>query len=161
MPTCARLSASSRHRLALFAACLVAAAPARAQEGATAATDTTSVVAARDIPRGVALESADISAPAGEAGPVGWIARRVIHAGEALRQPAVAPPPLIRRGSTVEYLVERAGIQLALRGTALTAGALGDTLFVRLDARRRVRGVVTGPGTVADAATATRPPLRP
>ena len=37
---------------------------------------------------------------------VGWVTRRVIHAGEALKEPAVAPPQLVRAGAEVTVRAE-------------------------------------------------------
>jgi flagella basal body P-ring formation protein FlgA len=86
----------------------------------------------------------------------GWVARRVIQPGEPLRPPAVAPAPMILSGRAVRYSVERAGIQLVLAATSLSAGALGDTIPVRLDARRRVLAIVSGPGHVVALPESTR-----
>ncbi len=122
--------------------------------------DTTSAVAARRIARGATLSEGDfVAAPGtGSRNPVapGWIARRVIQPGEALRPPAVAPAAVIQSGRAVRYTVERAGIQLVLSATSLSAGALGDTIPVRLDARRRVLAIVSGPGNVVTLPESTR-----
>jgi flagella basal body P-ring formation protein FlgA len=78
----------------------------------------------------------------------GWVTRRVIQAGEVLRAPAVAPRPLVAAGQQVRFTVQHDGLALTLDGTAPVAGALGDTIPVRLGARRRLRGIVTGPAHV-------------
>ena len=114
----------------------------------------TRLIAARRINRGAVITAEDV---AGQGAPVdGWIARRVIQQGEALAAPAVSPPPLVRSRQDVSLLVSRGTITLSIPGSALADASLGDTILVRLDARRRVRGVVSGPGRVV----ATVPPSR-
>ncbi len=119
-------------------------------------------VAARRIPRGTVLRAADMNiarVPARvdargvvhvETTPVipGWIARRVIQRGEVLRAPAVAPAPLVAAGQAVQFTYQQDGLELTLDGVAPVAGSLGDTIPVRLGARRRVTGVVAGPARV-------------
>ena len=119
-------------------------------------------VAARRIPRGTVLRAADMTiarVPArvdargvvhADTTPVipGWIARRVIQRGEVLRAPAVAPAPLVAAGQAVQFTYQQDGLELTLDGGAPVAGSLGDTIPVRLGARRRVTGVVAGPARV-------------
>lgn len=119
-------------------------------------------VAARRIPRGTVLRAADMTiarvpARVGARGGVhadttpvipGWIARRVIQRGEVLRAPAVAPAPLVAAGQAVQFTYQQDGLELTLDGVAPVAGSLGDTIPVRLGARRRVTGVVAGPARV-------------
>lgn len=119
-------------------------------------------VAARRIARGTVLRAADMTIarmPArvdargvvhADTTPVipGWIARRVIQRGEVLRPPAVAPAPLVAAGQTVQFTYQQDGLELTLDGVAPVAGSLGDTIPVRLGARRRVTGVVAGPARV-------------
>jgi flagella basal body P-ring formation protein FlgA len=103
--------------------------------------------AARRIARGAVLTAADVRQVAGDTTrAVGLVARRVIQAGEPLVAPAVMPAPAIRSGDTVQVHLEAAGIELALRGTALADASSGDTILVRLDARRRIRAVVRRAG---------------
>ncbi len=132
-----------------------------AQEAAPASPAVDSVdvaVAARPIARGAALTAGDITVMrvaqrgrlARRATPVapGWVARRIIRAGEVLRTPAVAPAPLVAAGQAVQYTYQQDGLELTLDGLAPVAGSLGDTIPVRLGARRRVTGVVAGPAHV-------------
>ena len=109
-----------------------------------------SQVAARDIARGTVLSAEDIvtADTARTAVVPGWITRRKITAGETLRSPAVAPPDVVQAGTTVRFRMKRGDVSLLFKGTAISSGALGDTVFVRLDTRMRFRGVVTGPGFV-------------
>ena len=114
-------------------------------------------VAARALPRGTVLTAGDIaSAPAPSLGAVpaespvaaGWVTRRMVRAGEALRAPAVAPAPLFAANHPVRFVVKRAGFQMSIDGVALVAASLGDTVPVRLGAKRRMTGVVSGPDEV-------------
>lgn len=111
-------------------------------------------VAARDLARGVVLGTDDIAftgtRPANASGNerVGWVTRRVIAAGEALRQPAVAPPELVRSGETVDVVWSDGSIEVRARGQATRSGGMGDRISVRIDQRRRLEGMVAGPGLV-------------
>lgn len=102
-------------------------------------------VAARRIARGSVLTEADIS---GQPVVNGWIARRVIQPGERLQPPAVAPAPIVRMRQQVSVLVSSQPVTLTLPGVSLGEGSLGDTILVRLDAKRRLPGVISGPGRV-------------
>jgi flagella basal body P-ring formation protein FlgA len=119
-------------------------------------------VAARVITRGSILSSEDISIGPDTVDrtsrPVepGWVARRRIQPGEPLRPPTVAPAPLVRSGQPVQFAVDYHGIRLTLPSKALSSGALGDTILVRLDSRRRFRAVVTGPGFAVATSDPTR-----
>jgi flagella basal body P-ring formation protein FlgA len=120
------------------------------------------MVATRRLPRGTVLRATDL-APARVPARVdahgrahadsclvapGWVARRVIQPGEVLRPPAVAPAALVAAGQAVRYTFRHDGLELTLDGVAPVGGALGDTIPVRLGARRRVTGVVAGPAHV-------------
>lgn len=116
------------------------------------------VVATRRLPRGTVLTPRDLAPARRAVGGIlrssytpaapGWVTRRVIQAGEVLRAPAVAPAPLVAAGQPVRFTLYQDGLALTLDGTAPVAGALGDTIPVRLGARRQLRGVVTGPAQV-------------
>ncbi|MEO7966238.1 MAG: flagella basal body P-ring formation protein FlgA, partial [Gemmatimonadaceae bacterium] len=111
-------------------------------------------VAARQLPRGTVLTDRDmVVAPdspsvtvalSGTPVSVGWVTRRLVRVGEALRAPAVAPAPLFSAHHPVRFVVKRAGIQMSIDGVALIAASLGDTIPVRLGAKRRMMGVVSG-----------------
>lgn len=126
------------------AALAIAASPARAQRAAP--------VAARDIPRGTELTAADIAADSGSANAplslIGWVARRVIHEGEALREPAIDSPRLVRAGADVTVRAELGGVVVTRPGTALMAGSLGERVRVRIDSEHFVTGIVAAPATV-------------
>ncbi|HEY8312073.1 MAG TPA: flagellar basal body P-ring formation chaperone FlgA [Gemmatimonadaceae bacterium] len=115
-------------------------------------------VAARDLMRGAVLSSGDIkwadttlsdgTVPEAAKVAPGWVARRVIHAGEILQEPGVAQPDLIRAGDDVDVVYSTAGVAIKVRGTAIGRGAKGDEVYVRLDNRRRLHGIIAGPNTV-------------
>lgn len=106
--------------------------------------------AARDIPRGTELAADDIApAPsAASASRVGWVARRLIRAGEALSEPSVAPPRIVRAGTDVTVRAESGGVVVTRPGTALTSGSLGERVRVRIDPQHIVTGIVAAPATV-------------
>ena len=78
----------------------------------------------------------------------GWITRRVVLAGEVLRPPAVAPAPLVVAGQIVQFTYVQDDLRLTLSGVATAAASLGETVDVRLGAKRRVAGIVSGPARV-------------
>jgi flagella basal body P-ring formation protein FlgA len=138
---------------------LALAAPAPGADRAAVAPDT-QYVAAHDLPRGVALAAGDIdtvvtagssiarrSTPDARPSP-GWITHRVIRAGEPLRAPAVAPPPLLARGARVTVVWETGALRVTRDGVALGAADSGEVVQVRVDAARRVTGRATAPGVV-------------
>jgi flagella basal body P-ring formation protein FlgA len=115
-------------------------------------------IATRRLPRGTVLAKSDMAlVRVLNWGPpsrtiarcdAGWITRRVILPDEVLREPAVAPPPLVAPGQTVEYVVATAGVQLTIRGVAMGSAYLGDRVWVRLGTARRALGIVTGKARV-------------
>lgn len=125
----------------------------------------TIVVAARELPRGTVLRAADIELlvtdgenatstaaisanSANDLPSAGWVVRRLVHKGEPLRAPAVAPPVLISAGSPVSLVWEVGELRVTRTGTAVGAAYAGETVTVRVDARRRFTGIATAPGTV-------------
>ena len=145
------MSVRIRVREVLAAATLVAGVGAVAPDMAGA-----QATAARDLPRGAILTPDDI-VWAGDSGAVGarsdsvgegWITRRVIPAGEPLRAPAVAPPSWVNRGEPVHVLYRVGSAEARIRGTAMGTAVEGERVLVRIDARRRVEGVVVAPGLV-------------
>lgn len=113
-------------------------------------------VAAHDLARGAVLAADDIAwtdSVAGRFGArdsvrAGWVTHRNIRAGEVLEAPAVSPPDLVTSGDVVNVIYTAPGIALTLRGTVVGSGTKGDEVYVRLDNRRRLRGVVTAANTV-------------
>jgi flagella basal body P-ring formation protein FlgA len=78
----------------------------------------------------------------------GWVTKRVIAEGEPLREPAVAPPALIKSGDVVQLVWTDGAIQLRLTGRAMNAATAGGRVTVRVDTERRFEGVATAPGQV-------------
>jgi flagella basal body P-ring formation protein FlgA len=130
---------------------LATAVPSAKAQASVATRAPVAPLASRDLGRGHVLAASDIRADALAAPDpqvVGWITRRVIRAGEPLRAPAIAPPPLVRAGTPVTVQFVAAGVTVAREGTALMTGAFGDHVHVRLDEQRSLNGVVAGPSTV-------------
>lgn len=144
-----RLASSSRVRRAAFALVVAPFSAAAAQSGTPRA--------AHAIARGAILSAADIAAgaaeparalalrPAGVVAP-GWVARRIIAAGEPLVPPAVAPPPVVHAGDSVSVSWNGEQVRLVARGTAARSAAVGERLVVLLDGGRRVEAIATADG---------------
>lgn len=108
-----------------------------------------SLLAAREIPRGATIEAADIVAEGTEANTVvGWVAKRLIRAGEALRAPAIAPAELVRSGDTVQLVWRDGNLEIRMTGRAMGSAAAGERVIVRVDTRRRFEGIAEAPGVV-------------
>jgi flagella basal body P-ring formation protein FlgA len=143
-----------KHNAAFLAALMCVTHGARAQS----AHSTRVPVAARDLARGNVLSASDIAwadtTLAGTTPPdasrvtPGWVARRAIRAGEVLREPSVSRQDLVTTGSAVDVIYTTPGVTIKVRGTAIGNGAEGDEVFVKLDNRKRLRGVVAGANTV-------------
>lgn len=150
---------------AFLAALLYAVNPAKAQQ-TTQAVAHRIAVASHDLPRGAVLSAADISwtddtaaiasgrtftrSKTGKVSAVapGWVTRRPIRAGEPLAEPGVSRPDLVTSGDAVDVVYHDEGITIKLRGTAIGSGAQGDEVYVKLDNRRRLRGVVETANTI-------------
>lgn len=104
-------------------------------------------VAAREIPRGVAIQAADVTGDGADA-VVGWISRRLIAAGDPVREPAIARPDVIRSGDQVQLVYRQGGMELRIVGKAMGSAAVGEEVLVRVDKRRRYQGTAMGPGEV-------------
>ncbi|HET7274978.1 MAG TPA: flagellar basal body P-ring formation chaperone FlgA [Longimicrobiaceae bacterium] len=151
-----RWSGKMRITRLLLVALAALALLAGAAENAMAQDASSVPVAARDLPRGVVLQEADILRTERDSiGPrdpaavqPGWITRRVIREGEILRAPAVAAPALVTAGEMVQLVWRRGDLELRLRGTALRDAALGEPVSVRVDTRRHLEGIAAGPALV-------------
>jgi len=123
-----------------------------------AGTEVDEPVAARDLERDVVLAAGDIAwtsvirwgPPAGAAPEVrpGWVTRRRIAAGDALREPAVGPPLAVRAGETVEAVWSRGGITLTLPVRAAGSAVVGERVAVRTESGRRIQAIAVEPGRV-------------
>jgi flagella basal body P-ring formation protein FlgA len=119
------------------------------------------VVPAHDIARGETIADSDLSyqtIPATQAfnGIVtsmneldGMQARRVLRAGETVRNDDVRHPILVTKGSTVTMTFVAPGVVLNATGKAVTEGGMGETVVVLNPVSyRQVSAVVTGAGQV-------------
>lgn len=108
--------------------------------------------AAHDLARGTTLTAGDIVVDSGAAPtpslPLGWVTRRIVHTGELLHAPAIAPPQLVRAGTNVTISAATGAVIASREGIAMSGGALGEQVHVRLDARRTITGTVAGPASV-------------
>ncbi len=124
------------------------------------------VVPAHDIARGQTIMDSDLTfamvpGTALMAGTVTSLAavkdmeaRRMLHAGEALRADDVRRPIVVTRGQAITMLFHAPGVELTAMGRAMGEGGVGDTITVQNPASfRMITGVISAPGTV----TATGP----
>ena len=65
-----------------------------------------------------------------------------------MQEPSVAKPDVISAGDAVDVIYSTPGVAIRVRGTAIGRGGKGDEVYVRLDNRRRLRGIIDGPNTV-------------
>ena len=82
------------------------------------------------------------------AAAAGWVTKRVIAEGEPLREPAVAPPAMIKSGDVVQVIWTDGKIELRITGRAMNAATAGGRVTVRVDTERRFEGVAIGAGLV-------------
>ena len=122
-------------------------------------------VVTRALARGEVIKDADIvverrpksefsSEPAASAAEVvGKAARRVVRAGQPLRNADLMKPEIVQKNETVMLYYEVPGIVLTMRGKALESGAEGDLVNVlNVNSKRTIQGIVTGPGRVSVSA---------
>ena len=120
-----------------------------------------SAVATRPLARGDVIKAGDIvierrpkneftsEPPALADAVVGQAARRVVRAGQPLRNADLMKPEIVQKNDTVMLYYEVPGIVLTMRGKALESGAEGDLVNVlNVNSKRTIQGVVTGPGRV-------------
>ncbi len=115
-------------------------------------------LAARVVPRGKALEAADLSPEVrwvsptdrvvGFAEAVGSVARQRLDPGETLETHLVEPPVMINKGDLVFVRVVTAGLVVRREANALSDGRQGETIefAARHDATQRFRAMVAGRG---------------
>ncbi len=114
-------------------------------------------VAARPLERGDTLRAADVRReevvtpgrpPRRDSVRAGWVARRRVEAGEVLIRPAVSPPAAVQSGARVEVLLVTGSLELSVPGRAAGTAERGESVSVRLETGRRLRGVAVSPGVV-------------
>lgn len=80
---------------------------------------------------------------------LGFAAKRALRPGQAIRAADLQKPELVGRNDTVMMLFEAPGILMTIRGKAIEAGALGDTINVlNVESKRTIQATVSGPGQV-------------
>src|SRR3984885_6967878 len=139
----------------LFVIALMMAYPAFADTGVRI------VVPARDIARGDTIAESDLAYVFVEPSNVmsgtatsmdaliGMQTRRVLRAGESVRNDDVRHPILVTKGSTVTMTFEVPGVTLTATGRAMSEGGLGENVTVLNPASfRQITAVVTAQGTV-------------
>lgn len=80
---------------------------------------------------------------------VGQVAARPLRAGQALRQSMVRAPHLFAVGAQVRVLAQGPGYAVTASGQAMSAGAAGQTVRVRMANGKVVSGTVDQDGSVA------------
>jgi flagella basal body P-ring formation protein FlgA len=139
----------------LFVCALAMAYPAFADTGVRI------VVPSRDIARGETIAESDlayefVAANAIMPGTatamdsiVGQQTRRVLRAGQSMRNDDVRSPIQVTKGTTVTMIFDAPGVTLTATGRAMSEGGVGDTVTVQNPASyRQISAIVTGPGTV-------------
>lgn len=79
---------------------------------------------------------------------VGQVAARHLVAGQALRQNMVRPPEVFRAGTSVRVVVQGPGYSVTSSGQAMSAGAVGQNVRIRMANGRVIAGIVSDDGTV-------------
>lgn len=107
-------------------------------------------VLARSVSAGQKLTAADISLVRHDIGGLskdfltsadtlpGMELRRTLRAGTVLSRDMIALPVLVERGQQVNIRVQRPGIRIEMKGTALDAGSAGDRIRVRNDSSQKI-----------------------
>lgn len=80
---------------------------------------------------------------------VGHVAARALVPGQALRQSMVRPPQIFKVGAQVRVIAQGPGFAIAAMGQAMAAGAVGQTIRVRMDNGKVISGIVAEDGTIA------------
>lgn len=126
-------------RARISAAVVVAATPVAANEPLT---DAHVTVEQRDI--------TSIADPVSDPLQViGQTSRRLLRAGDVLRNNSLAAPVLVKRGDAVVMIARIDGLEVSTAGEALDTGVRGATVRVRNSASgQTVRMRVSAPGTV-------------
>jgi flagellar basal body P-ring formation protein FlgA len=118
-----------------------------------------------DIERGEPLKAQDFiltKRPAGQVGSdvvapladlIGMVPRRVLRAGEPVRNADIAKPVLVEKNQLVMVMYNAKGFSLTMRGRANSNGTMGETIKVQNpQSKRIVDAVVTGYGQVSVSA---------
>ncbi len=118
----------------------------------------TTVVAAREIARGVVVSTEDVVLENRDLFPfaphldslenvVGRTIRRATSAGVLITADILADPPIISRGDTVEVSASSGAATVSFSATALTSGRGGDSIMLlNPQSHRVVKATVAGKG---------------
>jgi flagella basal body P-ring formation protein FlgA len=80
---------------------------------------------------------------------VGQTSRRMLRAGDVLRNSSLSAPVLVKRGDAVVMIARIEGVEVSTAGEALDAGTKGATIRVRnIASGQTLRMRVIAPGTV-------------
>ncbi len=79
---------------------------------------------------------------------VGQVAARHLKAGQALRQSMLRAPQIFQAGALVRVVAQGRGYAISAGGQAMTAGAAGQTVRIRMDNGKIVTGIVNDDGTI-------------
>lgn len=129
------------------------------------------VVPAHDIARGDVIGEADLVYTTVDGNALmsgiatsmdeikGMQARRVLNAGQPLRNADVRRPIVVNKGQVVTMVFTAPGVEVTATGRAMTEGGIGDTVTIQNPASyRMISATVTAPGTVrADGGVISAP----
>ncbi len=82
---------------------------------------------------------------------VGQVASRQLLAGQTLRQSMVRAPHMFKVGAQVRVVAEGPGYAVTAMGQAMAAGAVGQTVRIRMTNGRIISGIVDETGAVSAA----------
>jgi flagellar basal body P-ring formation protein FlgA len=122
----------------------------------------------RTVARGEVIRESDVAVErrpkieaAGEAivadQVIGMSAKRALRSGQVLRASDVIKADVVARHEIVTIVYEAPGLLLTVRGKALEAGAVGETINVlNVQSNRTIQATVYGPGQVVVTAATPR-----
>ena len=88
---------------------------------------------------------------------IGMSAKRALRSGQVLRASDVIKADVVARHEIVTIVYEAPGLLLTVRGKALVAGAVGETINVlNVQSNRTIQATVYGPGQVVVTAATPR-----
>lgn len=81
---------------------------------------------------------------------IGMTPRRIILAGEPIRDNEIQAPQIVERGELVTMVFDRGGLSLTAQGKALQSGAKGDVIrVVNASSSKTLQATITGQKEVA------------
>jgi flagella basal body P-ring formation protein FlgA len=133
----------------------------------TAIETVAAVAVAHPVERGEVLKASDLVTMrrpktgdvsiAAIADAIGLAARHALRPDQPLHAADLMKPELVQRNDTVTIVYEAPGLMLTLRGQAQDSGGLGDSIGVlNVETKRKVQGVISGPGRVTVNALPSR-----